>query len=367
MSKVSIVRCEDYDRDKVFAAVKRAVDLVGGIEKFVKPGMSVLLKPNLLSARPPEEGVDTHPEVVRAIVRLVKQIGATPVIGDSPGGFGKNIDKVFEVSGMKAMAEEEAVQLVKFRSSKFIDGIPISRYVLDCDRFISIAKFKTHGITILTAALKNTFGTVVGLYKTGCHSRAPRPEDFAKLRAKVHSVSRPHLTILDGIVAMEGDGPAAGDLRNMDLVMAGEDAVAIDACLARIMGLEPEDILVTKEAYSLGLGEMDLSRIEVAGDRIDDFVKKDYKLPQTTALKLLPKIILKTMASFIRFKPYIDSSICARCNLCKVSCPVNCITIEKDFCKIDYKECISCMCCHEVCPYKAVTIKRNMLTKAIWG
>lgn len=367
MSKVAIARCADYDRDRVFDAVRKAVDLLGGMSEFAKPGMKALLKPNLLSARTPAEGVDTHPEVVRAVVRLVKGSGATPVVGDSPGGYGKNIDEVFEVSGMKRMAEEEGVELVKFTGSKFVDGIPISRRVFDSDLFISIPKLKTHSITILTAAIKNTFGTIPGLYKAECHSRAPKEEDFAKIIAKVHSITKPHLTVLDGIVGMEGDGPASGNLRNMNLIMAGRDAVAIDSCIARIIGLEARDIPVTREAFKMGLGEMEASRIELAGDDINGFIKGDFKLPQTTPLKLVPRAIANSFASFIRFKPAIDDSICTRCNLCKVSCPVDAITIEKDHCAIDYKKCIKCLCCHEVCPYKAVYIKRNILTKFVWG
>ena len=367
MSKVAIVRCGDYEQAAVFDAVKRAVDLVGGIEAFVKPGMKVLLKPNLLSSRPPEDAVDTHPEVVRAVVRLVKSAGGVPMIGDSPGGFGKNVEEVFSVSGMTKVAEEEGVELVKFTTSKFVDGFPISRHVFDSDLFISIPKFKTHSITILTAAVKNTFGTIVGLYKAGCHSRAPKPEEFATLIAKIHSLARPHLTIVDGVVAMEGDGPSVGEPRKMDLVMAGTDAVAIDSCLAKIIGVEPWDILVTKEAHAMGLGEMDPARIEIVGDDVRTFVKEDYKLPQTTPLKFLPRPLLKGVTALIRFKPYISDKLCKRCNLCKISCPVDCITIEKKFCRIDYKKCVRCLCCHEVCPYKAIHIRRNVLTRAVWG
>lgn len=367
MSKVSIIRCSDYETEKVFDAVKKAVGLLGGIDTYVKPGMKVLLKPNLLSARVPEDGVDTHPEVVRAAVRLIRCAGATPYIGDSPGGYGKNIEEIFEQSGMKRISDEEGVELKRFTASKFIDGIPISRHVFDSDRIISIPKFKTHSITILTAAIKNMFGAVVGLYKAECHSRAPKSEDFAKIMAKVYSIARPHLTILDGIVAMEGDGPASGSLRNMNLIMAGEDSVAIDSCLAKIMGVEPLDILVTKEAYKAKLGEADMSKIEVMGDDLDSFIARDFKLPQTTPLKFLPKSITNSIASLIKFKPYIDNKICKRCNLCKITCPVSCIEIELKFCKIDYKKCVKCLCCHEVCPYKAISIKRNILTKIVWG
>lgn len=367
MSKVALIRCTDYGRKRVFEAVKRAIDLVGGISEFVKPGMKVLLKPNLLSARFPADGVDTHPEVVRAVVRLVKGAGARPVIGDSPGGYGANVDEVFEKSGMKEIAHEEDVELIKFTASKFVDGIPISRHVFDSNCMISIPKFKTHGVTVLTAAIKNSFGTVVGLYKAESHSRAPKEEDFAKIIAKIYSISKPHLIVLDSIVAMEGDGPASGDLRNMNLIMASSDGVAIDSCLAKIMGLDPQDILVTKEAYKMGVGEADPSRIEIVGDDIKGFIAEDFKLPQTSALRILPRGIANSVATLIRFKPYIDSAICTKCNLCKITCPVNCIEIEKNYCRIDYKKCIRCLCCHEVCPYKAIFIKRNILTKFIWG
>ncbi len=364
---IALVRCESYDTGKVFDAVKRSVDLIGGIEAFISPGMKVLLKPNLLSARLPEDAVDTHPEVVRAVVRLVKGAGAVPFIGDSPGGFGKNIDEVFEKSGMKRIADEEGIELETFTASRFVSGIPIARQIFDSDRVISIPKFKTHSITVLTAAIKNMFGSVVGLYKAECHSRAPKEEDFSKIIAKVYSLTKPHLTVVDGIIAMEGDGPSSGIIRKMSLVMAGEDAVSVDSCLAKIMGLVPLDILVTRQAYEAKLGEADLSKIEVLGDALDTFVAKDFKLPQTTPLKYLPKNVTDCVASLIRFKPYIDDETCARCNLCKIACPVNCIEIEKNYCKIDYKKCVRCLCCHEVCPYRAIGIKRNILTKLVWG
>jgi Uncharacterized conserved protein len=367
MAKVAVSRCGSYDTSIVCDAVKKSIDLIGGIGAFVKPGMKVLLKPNLLSARLPEDAVDTHPEVVRAVVRLVKGAGAVPIIGDSPGGFGKNIDEIFEKSGMKKMADEENVRLSPFTVSRFVHGIPVARQIFDSDRVISIPKFKTHSITLLTAAVKNMFGAVVGLYKAECHSHAPREEDFSKVISKVYSIAKPHLSVVDGIVAMEGDGPSSGIVRKMDFVMAGDDAVAIDSCLAKIVGVAPLDILVTKEAYEAKLGEADLSRIEVVGEALEAFAVKDFKLPQTIPLKYLPKGVTNRIASLIRFKPYIDNKACKRCNLCKLTCPVYCIEIDKDRCSIDYKKCIRCLCCHEVCPYRAISIKRNMLTRLVWG
>jgi Pyruvate/2-oxoacid:ferredoxin oxidoreductase delta subunit len=121
------------------------------------------------------------------------------------------------------------------------------------------------------------------------------------------------------------------------------------------------------EAYEKGMGEADMARVEIVGDDINSFIANDFKLPQTTPLKFIPKTIIDNAAKLIRFKPYIDKSICTRCNLCKITCPVSCIEIESDSCTIDYKKCVRCLCCHEVCPYKAISIKRNVLTKMIWG
>ncbi|MBN1527045.1 MAG: DUF362 domain-containing protein [Candidatus Omnitrophica bacterium] len=366
--KVAVVRCPDYERERVFASVKKAVDLVGGINAFVAPGMKVLVKPNILSARPPEDAVDTHPEVVRAVARLAKEAGGDVMIGDSPGGYGKNIDEAFEVSGIKKVAEEEGARLVRFSASRQIEGMPIATAALEADRVISVPKLKTHSITVLTAAVKNTFGMVTGLHKAECHSRAPKAEDLAKILVKVYAITRPCLSVVDGIVAMDGDGPSAGRLRPLGALLAGTDAVAIDACAARMAGLAPLDVPVTKEAYARGLGEADLGRIDLVGDDLNGFVMKDFALPKTIRyLTMMPKPLLESFMYFVKFKPVIDSGTCKRCGLCAETCPVDAITVVNGVYKVDYHKCIKCLCCHEVCPYKAIEIKGNALTKLVWG
>ncbi len=368
-AKVALVRCEDYDSAKVESSVRRAVELLGGLGGLIKPGSRVLLKPNLLSARLPEEGVDTHPEVVKAAARLAKEAGGLIWVGDSPGGYGKNMDEIFEKSGMRKAASEEGVELVKFNSSRSVNGLPVSRYLLDADAVISIPKFKTHGITTITAGVKNMFGAITGMFKAGCHSRAPKEGDFVKILAEVYSVAKPGLTILDAVVSMEGDGPASGTLRNTGFILASLDAVALDAVAAKMIGLDPLAVASTRSCYERGLGEADLAKIEIVGDDIGSFSLSDFKLPQTKAkvLKIIPKAVANSVASLVKFRPVIDEEACKRCNLCKLSCPVDCITIERDRCEIDYKKCINCLCCHEVCPYRAVYIKRSMLAKVVWG
>jgi uncharacterized protein (DUF362 family)/Pyruvate/2-oxoacid:ferredoxin oxidoreductase delta subunit len=367
MPKVSLARCVGYGLDNVYAAINKSIDLLGGIDKFVKPGMNVLLKPNLLTTASPEDAVVTHPEVVRAVGVLAQKAGATVRVGDAPGGYGKNIDEIFEKSGLRHIAQEEDFELVKFTTADFVDGIPIAKEVLDADLVISIPKLKTHCVTVMTGAIKNTFGTVTGLYKAECHSRAPREDDLAKILVKVHSIVKPGLTVVDGIVGMEGDGPSGGTPRAVNVVMAGEDPVAIDSCIARIMGLDPMKMVLIKEAYEAGLGEFDTSKIEVVGDILDSFIVKDFKLPRTMPLRMIPKPILQWLLGRIGFKPYITTNICVRCGLCKTACPVDCITIEELACGIDYKKCVRCLCCHEVCPHKAISIKRSFLARAVWG
>lgn len=367
MSKVSLARCSDYGTDNVYNAVKKAIDLLGGIDRFVKPGMNVLIKPNLLTVSSPEDAVVTHPEVIRAVGRLARKSGASVSVGDAPGGYGKNIDDIFERSGLKRIAAEEGFELVKFTMADFVDGIPIAKQVLAADLIISVPKLKTHCITVMTGAVKNMFGAVAGLYKAECHSRAPKGEDLAEVLVKVHSIVKPGLTVVDGIVGMEGDGPSGGSPRAINVVIAGEDAVAIDSCIAKIMGLKAMDVAVTKKAYEAGLGECDLSKIEIAGDGLDSFIAEDFKLPQTMILKTIPAPILKWLLGQVGFKPRIDMKICQRCDLCKTTCPVDCITIGPRGCGIDYKKCVKCLCCHEVCPYKAISIRRNIMTKLVWG
>ncbi|MBN2453606.1 MAG: DUF362 domain-containing protein [Candidatus Omnitrophica bacterium] len=366
MAKVAIARCAHYDIDGVYNAVKRSVDLLGGIERYVKPGMSVLLKPNLLTARGPESAVLTHPEIIRSVGRLARKAGGIVRVGDSPGGYGKNIDEILEVSGIKHIAEEEGFEVVRFTAADFVDGIPIARQVREADIVISLPKLKTHCVTVMTGAIKNTFGAVTGLYKAGCHSRAPREEDLAKVLVKVHSIVRPALTVVDGILAMEGDGPSAGRPKAMNAVIAGEDAVAIDACIAMMVGLKPLDLAVTRAARDAGLGEADLSKIEILGDSLENFISRDFKLSQTMPLNAIPRPILRWILGFVRFIPCIDESLCVRCGLCKKACPADCITVEEKRCGIDYAKCIRCLCCHEICPHNAISIKRNILTKLIW-
>lgn len=369
MSKVSIVRCENYDKDKVEAALFKSVDLLGGIENFIKKGNTVLIKPNLLSARLPEEAVCTHPELVRAAIRLVKRAEARPIIGDSPGTFfgPEEINGVYEKTGMKRIAEEEGVELVKFDKSRIINGYPIAECALNASFILSLPKLKTHAFTVMTGAVKNTFGLIPGLFKVQCHKNKPKPKSFVKIIVDVYEITRPGLSIMDGIVAMEGEGPSAGNPKCLGLLLASADGVSMDAVMSRIVGVPPYKDLIVNEARRRDIGEADIGKIEILGLDIEAVKADKFKLPQTTsAISALPDFLMDMVSRVLNFKPFIDKGLCKKCGICKDSCPVEAISIDETKSHIDDKICIRCFCCYEVCPYKAIFIKKNLLTKLLW-
>ncbi|MDD5680104.1 MAG: DUF362 domain-containing protein [Candidatus Omnitrophica bacterium] len=369
MSKVSIVKCADYDRDKVEEALFRSVDLLGGVENFIKSGDTVLIKPNLLSARLPAEAVCTHPEVVRAAIRLVKRSGAKPLVGDSPGTFfgPKEINGVYEKTGIKSVADEEGAELVKFDKSRRINGYPVAECALNASLILSLPKLKTHALTVMTGAIKNTFGLIPGLFKVQCHKNKPKPKHFVKIIVDVYEITKPGLSIMDGIVAMEGEGPAAGDPVNLGLLLAGADGVSIDAVASRIVGVPPYKDIIVNEARRRDIGEADIGKIEVLGEQVDAVKIKNFRLPRTTnAISVLPDFLMDMARSVLDFRPFIDEALCKKCGICKASCPVEAITINESDSKIDNRICIRCFCCYEVCPYKAIYIKKNFITNLLW-
>ena len=251
-SKVAIVKCKSYEPSLVQEATRKAIDLIGGVSIFIRPQSRVLVKPNLLMAKEPEFGIDTHPEVMRAVIKILKEINCEIFVGDGPNVWGsqaENVDEVYERSGMKRVCEEEKVSLVKFDKRRWRGKFPLTSWLDNCDNLVNVPKFKTHDFTILTGAIKNLFGLVSGTYKTELHKKYFDKEDFARILVDIYQEAKPVLTIVDGIIAMQGDGPGtSGKLRDLNLLLASTDCVSVDSVMALIMGLEPFDILTTKEA-----------------------------------------------------------------------------------------------------------------------
>lgn len=368
-SQVSIVRCNDYESHLVQQAVNKALDLLGGISNFIKPGAKVLVKPNLLMAKEPEFGIDTHPEVVRAVVKLLKEINCRIFVGDGPSVWGNqinNVDGVYERSGIKRVCSEEGVSLVNFDKRRMREKFPLTTWLDECDYLVNVPKFKTHEFTLLTGAIKNLFGLVVGTYKTELHKNYFNPDDFSRILVDVYQEAKPALTVIDGIVAMEGDGPAtSGRLRQLDLLLVGSDCVALDSIMALIMGLKPLDVLTIQEAAKRGLGNADINSISVFGESLEDAIDEPFLLPSTSLRKKLPRPIIELAKKLIKYYPCVERDHCIKCAACIKACPAKVISMKDNRITFDYSGCIACFCCQEMCPASAIKVKKSLLAKLI--
>jgi uncharacterized protein (DUF362 family)/Pyruvate/2-oxoacid:ferredoxin oxidoreductase delta subunit len=366
-TRVSIVKCKSYDPNLVFEATQKAINLIGGITNFIRPKSKVLVKPNLLMAKEPEFGIDTHPEVVRAVIKILKEISCNIFVGDGPSVWGnqiENVDEVYMRAGIKRVCQEEEVELVNFDKRRWRGKFPLTTWLDNCDYLVNTPKFKTHDLTVLTGAIKNLFGLVSGTYKTELHKNYFQVNDFAKILVDIYQEAKPALTIVDGIVAMEGDGPAtSGKLRNLNLLLAGCDCVALDSVMALIMGLEPFDILTTKEAAKRGLGVADINSIEICGEKLEKVIDTPFLLPTTSINKRIPRPVINLVKKLIRYYPRVEQDNCTSCAACIQACPNKIISVKNNRIVFDYAKCISCFCCQEACPASAIKVKKSVLAK----
>lgn len=368
-SQVTLVRCKGYEKSDVDRAVRTSLELLGGIKKFVKPGAKVLVKPNLLMAIEPEKGITTHKEIVRAVIGILKELDLEILLGDSPSVWGKeseNIENVFEKTGMNEIADEFKIRLVHLNNPRWHKRFPLTKYLDEVDCFISLPKLKTHSLTILTGAIKNLFGLVPGTYKTELHKRYFNSSDFSEILVEIYKEAPPTLSIVDAVVAMEGEGPGtSGRLRNLGLVLASSDAVALDSILSSIIGLAPEAVLTTNIAAKMKLGISDLGSIEVLGENLHSLGLKPFSLPMTSINDRIPQPLINIVNNFIKFYPDINKEMCKACQACLKKCPNSAITVKFEAIKIDYSKCLSCFCCLEICPHSAIRIKKSLLAKML--
>ena len=373
-SIVSLFECEDYEISKITEFILRGLQNIGGLERYIRKGSTVFLKPNMLGAKPPERGITTHPTVLEAVIRIVRNEGATPVIGDSPAGSIKGgMKRFWKETGYEDLAkrtgveliniEKEPVELKKINNHEYY----ISKPVLQADTIINICKLKTHFLTLYTGGVKNMYGTIPGLRKSEYHKKAPNPNSFAKLIAEIYYCVKPHITVMDGILAMEGNGPSSGKKKWMNLLAVSDDAVALDRICEEIMGFKPGEVKTGIYAEKLGAGNYNIEEIELIGERLSKFKSKGFELTSNRILKLIPDFLGKIISPFVWSRPTPDKNKCTFCKLCIESCPVNCMfpDEEKRIPVIDHNKCIQCNCCNEVCPEEAIYYEFSTLAKLI--
>jgi uncharacterized protein (DUF362 family)/NAD-dependent dihydropyrimidine dehydrogenase PreA subunit len=377
-SEVSVVECESYGVDPVRRAVSESLSLLGGMERFVKGGDRVLLKVNLLSASSPEQAITTHPTVVKAVVEEVLRCGGVPLIADSPGGpYDENsLKKAYKRSGLDGVAEETGVSLnldtgscvASYPSGKILKRLDVIRVLNDVDVVITLPKMKTHVLMQFTGATKILFGVVPGVTKAVYHMKFQDKEMFADMLLDILGYVKPSLSIMDGVMGLEGDGPgASGTPKHVGVILASPDSVALDLVATSIIGMEPQDVPPLRRAIARGLTSGKLSDVNVLGSPVDS-VRVAFKKPRAASgvsAKVLSSPIIRSIFMSL-LAPYpVANSSCVRCGVCKRNCPTAAITVS-DKAYMDLGKCIRCYCCHELCPHKAIDLKKGFLSRVLF-
>lgn len=373
MSNVAIVRCESYEPSEVKTAVQKGLDLLGGVQRYAKKDEKILFKANLLVGDAPEKCVNTHPAVLRAVGEIFKTTGAKLSYGDSPA-FGSALAASKKI-GMYEVANEIGIELSEFQPGTevyFEKGIQnkkftIANAVLESDGVISLPKMKTHGLEKFTGAIKNQFGCIPGLLKGEFHVRIPDALKFATMLVDLDRFVHPRLYIMDGIYAMEGNGPRGGTPRKMNVLLFSEDPVALDSTACRLINLDPALVPTNIEGQKAGHGTYDSNEIVLLGDDLQSFVCKDFNVDRSPLKPFKAKGLLTFFSNRFVAKPIINVEKCIKCGVCINVCPTEPKSVDwqnGNHSKPpvhNYRTCIRCYCCQELCPEKAITLKKPFL------
>lgn len=355
--KVIVRKC-GYRYDELKPAFHAIMDSLGGRE--IRPGSRVLIKPNMLSPAAPEQALLTHPLVIRAAAEYARERGARVLVADSQaiGSF----EKIARENGTTEALGDLGLEFRPFQDSvtadigKPFDRIELAKDALDADYIINLPKLKTHSQMLLTLAVKNLFGCVVGFRKAEWHMRTGiNHELFAKLLVLICRKVNPRFTVLDGILGMEGEGPGKrGVPRRIGVLMGSADPFAVDAAVCRMIGLDPEKLMTLKVAAEMRL--------------VDELLEIDGPLPDISGFRLpamaSPMFGPKQAHGFIRRhllqRPVADVPLCRMCGECWKMCPAKAISHDEKSLHFDYDRCIRCYCCIEVCPHAALHTEETL-------
>lgn len=356
--KVIVFECNNYDFDIIYGLLKKGIKLL----KLPSIPEKILIKPNMLSAKTPEEGVTTHPLILSALIEIFKN--KKIIIGDSPASISKPIEVYWEKCGYKTLKEKYNVELKKFDNSIPLEikinnkkiVVPLSSFVQDYS-ILNVPKFKTHSLTTLTLGIKNLYGLIPGIKKSLLHSKFISPYEFSSLLVEFYKKieDKIFLTVVDGITGMEGDGPSSGKIKNIGYIILGEKPIHVDYVCCKLVGIKPEKV----DFIKIYIEKYGFSEPEVIGKFK---VLEDFKLPSTKKYFFINNRILSMLLfpviKFFKIVPVILKRKCKKCLECYKICPVK--AISKDL-KFNRKKCILCLCCFEACPYKAIEIKKSFV------
>ena len=368
-NRVWLAQCPDYGQS-LEEKIEKAFDALQVWDK-IRPGMRVVLKPNLVMSSKPEQAIITHPAFTAAVGKCVQKAGGRVVIAESPGGpyTPAAMKAMFRATGYRDMAEACGFTLytdcksreVTLPQAKRCRELSVVEPFLDRDYLIDLPKLKTHSMVGFSGAVKNLFGTVPGLQKPELHCRFPEREPFSEMLCDLCHFLGPDLSLMDGIWAMEGNGPTGGQRRDLHVIAGSESPWALDVAAASLVGLEPEKITMLWEGHERGYGPLDLSELELVGDPMETLLAPDFlkaEASSTDFIDRLPKFLRPAAKKLATPYPRIDKKRCVGCGKCAESCPQHTISLREGKAVIRYQNCIRCFCCHEMCPKHVVQIKR---------
>ncbi|MBQ9926977.1 MAG: DUF362 domain-containing protein [Lachnospiraceae bacterium] len=362
----------EYKEELIYPAICRAFDALD-IEKDMRPGLKVAIKPNLILAKSPDVPVTTHPLVIKAVARWLNEHGVTDItLAESSGGLynAEYMGNIYRVCGMKQL--EPQVRLNMDFSAKTVNcpeafanhSFHIITPILEADYVINICKLKTHAMTGYSGGIKNLFGTIPGLEKPQLHYLWPDIKDFSRMLVELAQTVNPQVTVIDAIDAMEGNGPTGGTSHPLHMILAARDFYTQDYFAAKLMGLDPMNIEMIAQAVTLGLAKPD--ELKLIGDPIPDNLTP-FQVPDSKKLDFsnylpgpLGKIFAKFAAGVLKSYPQLDDNLCVGCGKCAESCPAHIIEIKNRKAVFKKKGCISCFCCQEMCPMKAISVKKAL-------
>ena len=383
---VVLIPLDNYEQQNVDAAVAQGLSLLGGVESIIGKEEKVLLKPNLLARALPQKAITTHPAVFSAVCKVLKESGYAHVsYGDSPGNPTTTPEKAAEACGIAAEARKWGVpagefntgSVVHFPEGETCKSFYLCKAVQETDALVNVCKMKTHALERITGAVKNMYGCITGVNKATGHAHYPNSEVFADMLADLNRCVNPRLHIMDGVVAMEGNGPSSGTPVNMNVLLMSLDPVALDSVFAGLIHLDPHQVPTCVSAARAGLGTMTYDDIAVRTpdgeitmeEAREKYGKKDFDVFRGERKKsLLAKLM--PLLPFLQHRPKADMKKCIACGVCEESCPVPEKAVHAgngQKAKYDYKKCIRCYCCQEMCPAKAIEVYRSPLNKLLGG
>ena len=375
---VAVVPLGDYGVAEARAALEEVLASVGGID-FIKSGMTVAIKVNLVSAMKPEQAATTHPTLVCALVDMLAERGARVIVGDSPGGLYNSVfvGRVYNASGMREVEghgaelnSDYSEKKAEFPDGKVLHDFTYTGYLDKADLIINFCKLKSHGMMGMSCAAKNMFGTIPGVIKPEYHYRYPRYEDFANMLVDLDEYFHPVLSIADAVIGMEGNGPTAGTPRKLGCLLASHSPHALDLVAAKIIGITPAEVPTLAAAINRGMIPERVDQINLIGS-ISELILDDFEhVVERKSLqfagdgsKPLKRFFSKFVGRVLRTRPYLKKDMCVGCGICRDICPAKAIVIKNKKAKIDRKKCIRCFCCQEFCPKSAMKVQRTLVAR----